>query len=105
MTSKGRSNHNEKKRIFYPGDDHLISPVKAMLSSLRIEGERSSNGMSFVLSGIMDIAEYTNEKVLLKSHGGRIVINGKRLKISIYESSAVEVSGRISGVEFFYGKN
>ena len=80
------------------------SSLPSTLSSFHIEADRTAKGMKMFVSGIIGIGDYTEESLLLKSHGGRVEILGKRLKICVFESKTVEISGKITGVSFVYGK-
>ncbi len=80
----------------------LASPL---LSSLHLEADRCSNGMSVVLCGIIGISDFSECSVLLKSHGGRIVVSGGGLSIKVYENNSVEIVGRVEEIRFNYGKN
>lgn len=73
-------------------------------STFHLEADRCSVGMCAVVSGVVGISELSEEAVLLKSHGGRISIKGKRLRICIFENNTVEVKGKIEEVGFVYGK-
>ncbi len=73
--------------------------------SFRLEAERSRHGMSVIISGIIGINDFTDERVLLKSHGGRITVSGKRLTVSVFEHNCVEIVGKVEDIGFGYGKN
>jgi hypothetical protein len=75
------------------------------LSAFYIEARRNSHGISMLISRVIGISCYTAEKVELKTHGGRIIIEGKKLVLSVYENNSVEIKGKIAGVNFGYGKS
>ena len=77
---------------------------KKGLSSFHLEADRCSVGMCMVISGVVGISQLSDEIVSLKSHGGRLDISGKRLKICVFENSTVEIKGRIEEAKFLYGK-
>lgn len=77
----------------------------ARFSSFHLECDRCSQGMRMFVSGIVGIGEYSEESILLKSHGCRMMIQGKKMKICVYENNTVEVVGKILVMEFLYGKN
>ncbi len=79
--------------------------TKNTLSPFHIEADRSPAGLTVRVGGIIGIAEYSDELVLLKSHGGRLTLTGKRLSITVYEDKTVEICGRVEGMELGYGKN
>ncbi len=79
--------------------------IPSGLSSFHLEADRSTKGMSVILSGIIGISDFSDNSIHLLSHGGRIIVNGKKLFICVYENSSVEIVGRVEGVIFKYGKN
>ena len=79
------------------------SPIEPF-SSFHFEADRCSVGMCMVISGVVGISQLSDEIVSLKSHGGRLDISGKRLKICVFENSTVEIKGRIEEAKFLYGK-
>jgi hypothetical protein len=72
--------------------------------SFNMEACRVGRGISVVLSGVIGISDYSETKILLKSHGGKIRICGQRLMLSIYEDNTAEIVGRIEEIGFGYGK-
>ena len=70
-----------------------------------MEGQRSGRGMSLLISGIIGLRDFSDTCILLMSHGGRIIISGRRLLLSVYEGNCVEINGRVEGIEFRYGKD
>ncbi len=74
-------------------------------SSFHLEADRSPRGMQIFITGIVGIGDYSDEELELKSHGGRIKISGKRLKLCLLENSTVEIKGKVEGVVFSYGKS
>ena len=75
------------------------------LSSFHLEADRSRQGLSVVLSGIIGISDFSDNFINLKGHGGRISVRGKRLFISVYENKSVEIVGRVEEIVFKYGRN
>ncbi|MBR4836727.1 MAG: YabP/YqfC family sporulation protein [Clostridia bacterium] len=69
-----------------------------------MEASRIGGGISIALSGVIGISDYSESEILLKSHGGKIRICGKRLMLSIYEDNTAEIVGRIEEIGFGYGK-
>ena len=74
-------------------------------SAFHLEADRSTRGMSIVLSGIIGVSDFCDSSIHLRSHGGRVVVNGKKLFINVYENENVEIVGKVEGIEFKYGKN
>lgn len=93
MTENGKKN----KR------DPAIIP--AGLSSFHMEADRTARGMSLVLCGIIGISDFSDNLVVLLSHGGRISVSGRRLFIGVFEGGSVEIVGRVEEINFKYGKN
>ncbi|MBO5907307.1 MAG: YabP/YqfC family sporulation protein [Clostridia bacterium] len=75
------------------------------LSPFHIEVNRIKRGISLVASGVIGINDFGEDRAVLMTHGGRIIISGDRLTVLIYEHNTVEISGKISEVGFTYGKN
>ena len=73
--------------------------------SFHLEADKSRSGMSVSINGIIGIADFTDETVFLRSHGGKVIVSGKRLNVSVYENKTVEISGRVEEISFKYGKN
>jgi hypothetical protein len=80
-------------------------PKRRELSGFFIDGKRSGGGLTVAFGRIISIKEYSNERVELLSHGGRVILSGRRLSLSVYEGGTVEISGRIEEIAFTYGKN
>ena len=78
--------------------------AKKPFSEFHIEADRCSAGLCMYVSGVVGISELSDEAVLLKSHGGRVSVKGKRIKICVFENNTVEVKGKIEEVSFVYGK-
>ncbi len=70
-----------------------------------LNAERCGGGMRISLGGVVSVAEFSEECVLLITHSGKIRIFGRGLLLSVFEGRGTEISGRIGGVEFIYGKN
>lgn len=79
--------------------------VPSGLSSFHLEADRSTKGMSVILSGVIGISDFSDSTIHLLTHGGRIIVSGKKLFICVYENSTVEIVGKVEGVVFKYGKN
>ena len=75
------------------------------ISSFRLEANRTSRGICTMLSGVIGISDFSDERVVLLSHGGRIMISGKRLFINVFENNNVEIVGKVEEISFRYGKH
>ena len=60
------------------------------VSKFRLEAFRSVRGMSMVFSGIIGVASFNTDMVILKSHGAKIEISGKHLDITVFENNDME---------------
>ena len=78
--------------------------ARAKPPSFSMEGSRVGSGIAIALSGVIGISDYSESEIILKSHGGKIRICGKRLMLSIYEDNTAEIVGRIEEISFGYGK-
>ncbi len=85
--------------------ESIRSKNTSISSSFHLEADRSIRGMAIILSGIIGISDFSEEQIILNSHGGRILINGRGLFICVYEGGSVEISGRVEEIAFKYGKN
>jgi hypothetical protein len=74
------------------------------LSPFHIEANRSAEGMSIVLSGIVGISDFSDGFICFKSHGGRIKVFGQSLFLNVYEAGNAEIVGKIQEIAFDYGK-
>lgn len=88
-----------KKRY---GIGAILSSIK--LASFNIEIKKGKLGGVMVVTGIIGVAEFSEERVVLISHGGRLTVLGEGLGISTLENRTVEVFGKIMQVEMGYGK-
>lgn len=71
---------------------------------LRLEAERTAKGYSIVACPIIGVEDFSDTEIQLKSHGGRISVLGQRLILSVLESGAVEIIGKVEDIKFAYGK-
>ena len=69
-----------------------------------LEATKSTNGMTLILGGIIGVSDFSDEQIVLLSHGGRITVSGKKLFINVYENNNVEIAGKVEAVSFKYGK-
>lgn len=86
-------------------DNKPRGTILPTLSSFHLEAERTSKGLSLCLCGIIGISDFTDSEILLLSHGGRILVTGRKLSLKVYESNSVEIIGIVEGISFKYGKN
>ena len=75
------------------------------LSQFTLEANRTGKGMGLFIGGVVGISDFSDTSILLKSHGCRVVVEGKRLTLKIYENNCVEINGRVEDIKFVYGKS
>lgn len=86
-------------------DSKIQNSYARGLKSFHMEADRCARGMSMVISGIIGVDDFSEERILLMSHTGRIIITGRRLSICVFEHSSLEIAGKVEEIEFKYGKN
>ena len=84
------------------GISEILSSI--LPSPFHIEMKKSSRGAVAVISGVMSISEYTEGKIEVLSHSGRLMLIGESLSLSVLEGRVVEIFGRITEVRLGYGK-
>lgn len=80
-----------------------ISGIKDAIG-LSLYCRRTPFGMKIEISGIVNVREYSSEKITLVTHGGRVSVSGERLSMSGFTNQAVELYGKVKNIEFGYGK-
>ena len=73
-------------------------------SGFQLVADRDRRGLAIMLTGIIGISDFSDEYIHLKGNGGRIMVKGKKLFISVYENHTVEIVGRVEEIGFSYGK-
>ena len=91
----------EKNKKALPAVGRMAHPP----FDFHLEADRSGKGMSVILGGIIGISDFCDDCILLRSHGGKIMVNGKNLFVSVYENNSIEIQGKVEGIKFIYGKN
>ena len=81
------------------------SDIRNAVSAFHLEADRDPRGLRLRVGGVIGIADYSSERVCLKSHGARVTVTGKRLSVTVYEDKIAEIRGRVEEVSFSYGKN
>ena len=74
-------------------------------SKFHLEADRTTRGMGITISGVIGVSSFSDCEIMLKTHSGRIKIEGARLDIRVYESGTVEICGKVKEIGFIYGKN
>ena len=83
--------------------DSIIGSLGA--KSLSVELKKNSRGAVAVVSGVVSVSEFLEDRVELLSHAGRVHIVGEKLGISALENHSVEIYGRILEVKLSYGRS
>ncbi len=65
-----------------------------------MDATRSGKNLNAVISGVISVIDFSESKILLLTHGGRIMINGTSLAMSIFENQTVEIKGKAENIGF-----
>lgn len=68
------------------------------------EGRLRGGLIYFTVSGVRSIADLTATGSEIITDKARIFVSGERISLEVFEGGIVTVGGRITGVEFKYGK-
>ena len=91
MTTKEKI--TEKKRI------------SKIISSPYFEVRPKVYGSQIVISGAIGISELDAESVLVKCHGVKLQISGKRIRINVLEHNTLEVVGGVEDIRIINAGN
>ena len=81
-----------------------IPPMPTALSGFQIEASRTYGGIKVTVGGVVGIKDFSDEQITLGAHSGKIIINGKMLRLTVYEGGTVDIVGRVEGIGLEYGK-
>lgn len=81
--------------------DHIIG---SSTDGITLEMRKTRIGAELVVTDILSIEEFSDERIVMATHKGRIIIHGTGLMISVFEKRCVEVFGRIERFEMGYGR-
>ena len=70
-----------------------------------LNAERGGRGMRLSVGPVVSVSDFTDDRILLVSHGASLEILGNGLSISVFQRRGVEVLGAVREVRFLYGKN
>jgi hypothetical protein len=79
--------------------------VSKIISSPYFEARPRPYGMQIVIVGAVGISEVDEGGVLVKCHGVKLRISGKRIKINVLEHNTLEVVGRVEGINIINASN
>ncbi len=79
--------------------------VPAPPTGFFLNAERRGRGMRISIGAVIGVSEFSEERILLVSHGGRIEISGARLSLSVFQGRGVEIFGGVREIRFLYAKN
>ena len=82
-----------------------IENITSSLGKFHLEANRSTRGMNVTISGVIGVSSFSDNEIILKSHSGRIKVDGRILEIKVYESGTAEICGKVENIGFLYGKN
>lgn len=74
-------------------------------SGFFLNAERRGRGMRISVGAVIAVAEFSKERILLVSHGGRIEIGGAELSLSVFQGRGIEILGGVKEIRFLYAKN
>ena len=97
----------ERKSKIMTGKANSFKPeeaIKFALPGFRIEAEGSLKSSCAIISGVISVESFSSNAIELTTRRECIGINGKMLKISIFESKTIEISGKIESFCFFEKK-
>jgi len=84
---------------------NVIFSTRAQTSPFHIQIDKSKNGYSIIVSGVLRIEKFDEKEIKLKCRGFSITVRGTLLSLSLYENRCVEISGVTLGVDFSSAKN
>ena len=82
----------------------LVETIVTAVSPFHIAVDRAAEGFLLSVCGVGGVSEFSDECVLLELSFSRLKINGAGLDLTVYEQSTVEITGKITSVEFLYDK-
>ena len=84
------------------------SPTPALSSGsppLLIEIKKSSRAASLSVAGVIGVTELSDSAITLIAHGGRVVMRGEGLRLTVYSDRTAMVDGRVTEVELGYSRS
>ena len=69
-----------------------------MLPSFRIDADGSGKRLRVCVIGVIGVREFSECEVTVVTKKESLTLVGENLKITVFESRAVEISGQISGI-------
>ena len=69
-----------------------------------IEMRKGRRGGVLSVLQVVAVSDFKDDRIELVSKGGRLTVSGEGLTLSLFDGRIVEIYGRITGIEIFYGK-
>lgn len=82
----------------------MMEAIACAVSPFHIDVDRLADGFAVSVHGVSSICEFSDKRVILELSFSRLEINGDMLDLTVYEQGMVQINGKISGMEFSYGK-
>lgn len=83
---------------------NFILKSGSIASRFHMEADKCAGGLSVVVGGVSSVIDFNPEIAVLKTNYNTVSILGNGLDIAVYENNTVEISGKISTLEFKYAK-
>ena len=74
-------------------------------SPLLVEIKKSSHSASVSVAGVIGVTELSDSSISLSAHGGRVVMRGEGLRLTVYSDRTATVDGRVTEVELGYSRS
>ena len=69
-------------------------------NSFSLEAYKTGKTARILVCGVIGINDFSDSEILLITHGGRISISGRNLRLVIMENRSVEIQGESEYVRF-----
>ena len=77
---------------------------RPVLPSFRVELDGGRGAITLTVSGAVGVKEFSAERVVVACKSDNLDISGEGLKMTVFESKTVEISGKISDISFSRSK-
>ena len=76
-----------------------VTNLKEMLLSPYFEVHPGRIKSKIILIGVIGVSEINERTILIKCHGTKIKISGSNISLSVFEQNALEVTGKVEGIQ------